>query len=172
MRSSVESFIVSAVVSAVQHYCQCDFQNMYVSGPELLCDEQESNWVVLTANVTNYGEHSAQQLIGHIHDWVTQGATATSGLAVIMFDPNCPVTIPPGAVASCPVASPTACLEPTASSSLPTDSQIISVPFMIAMTAVITMLFTAIAIISIVLVVACVLRKHSRYDCTYIVPFL
>ena len=163
VRSSVELFIVEAVVSGVQKYCQCDLQSVYLSGTELLCDEQEPNWVLLAADIIEYGEHSTQELVGYIQDWVTQGATSESGgLAVITFDKNCPVGVHPGATASCLVSSPTiTCIEPTVSNSPPslTDSGSVCIPFLI----VIAMSTTVTAIITIlVCVVSCLLRRHLR----------
>ena len=163
MQVSVELFIIEAVVSAVQTYCQCDLQVAYVSQRELLCDEQEPNWVLLAADIVAYGEHSSLELVGYIQDWVTQGATSSSGgLAVIMFDRSCPAGIDPGAAASCPVSSPiVTCAEPTISSSLPSlmDSKLGGIPFLI----IVALLATVIAMVAIIVCVAgCLLQRRSR----------
>ena len=93
IESSVDSFIQMEVAQVVRDSCQCDFQESFISQGVFFCDEQEPTQIVYRANITSYGDYSADQLLDFIEEWVNQGATITSGVAIVTFDSDCPVRI-------------------------------------------------------------------------------
>ena len=89
---SIDFLIRKGVTQVVRDGCQCDFDKSFISQGVLLCDQQQPNQFVYRANITSYGDYSANQLVGYIEDWVKQGATIAS-VVTVTFDPNCPVRI-------------------------------------------------------------------------------
>ena len=91
--SSIDSLIQMEVTQVIRERCQCDFQESFIGQAMLLCDQQQPTQVLYRANITSYGSYSANQLVGYIEDWVKQGATFTTGVFIVTFDPDCPVRI-------------------------------------------------------------------------------
>ena len=77
----------------IRDRCQCDFQDTFVSQAVLLCQREEPSQVVYRSIIIRYGTFSANQLVGYIEEWVTQGAAVINGVPMATFDPNCTVRI-------------------------------------------------------------------------------
>ena len=135
------------MTQVVNDACQCDFQKSYISPAVLLCDQEEPTRIVYRARIASYGNHSANQLVGYIEDWVKEGATITTGVSLVMFDSDCPVRI--GDVSD-PVCTPT--LSPSA----PLTVVVIATCVIVAAIAVLV----TIAVIIIILV--CLIKQKNK----------
>ena len=90
---SIKSFIRSAVVDIVIDYCDCGFLDSFISQEMLFCDAQNPTQAVYRAQVFNFGSISSIQIVSWIEYWVLNGASVTSGLVLVTFDPTCPVPL-------------------------------------------------------------------------------
>ena len=91
--NSIKSFIRSAVVDTIQDYCECGFLDSFITNETLFCDSQNPTQVVYRAKLFNFGSISSTQIVSWIEDWVLNGASVTSGLVLVTFDPTCPVPL-------------------------------------------------------------------------------
>ena len=91
--NSIKSFIRSVVVDTVTDYCDCGFLDSFITNETLLCDTQNPTQAVYRAQVFNFGSISSTQIVSWIEDWVLNGASVTSGLVLVTFDPTCPVPL-------------------------------------------------------------------------------
>ena len=91
--NSIKSFIRSVVVDTVKDYCDCGFLDSFITNEILLCDTQNPTQAVYRAQVFNFGSISSTQIVSWIEDWVLNGASVTSGLVLVTFDPTCPVPL-------------------------------------------------------------------------------
>ena len=91
--NSIKSFIRSAVVDTIQDYCKCGFLDSFITNETLFCDIQNPTRVVYRAQVFNFGSISSTQIVSWIEAWVLNGASVTSGLVLVTFDPTCPVPL-------------------------------------------------------------------------------
>ena len=91
--NSIKSFIRSAVVDTIQDYCKCGFLDSFITNETLFCDIQSPTQIVYRAQVFNFGSISSTQIVSWIENWVLNGASVTSGLVLVTFDPTCPVTL-------------------------------------------------------------------------------
>ena len=153
--SSIDSLIRMEVAQVIRGSCQCDFQESFISQAVLLCDQQEPTQIVYRANITSYGSYSANQLVGYIEDWVKQGATVTSGVAIVTFDPDCPVRIndisdPVCAQTLTSTASPTP--TPCASNTLAAIAASVSV----------VVIIVAVTTVVIIILIICLLNQRKK----------
>ena len=91
--NSIKSFIRSAVVDTIRDYCECGFLDSFITNETLFCDIQNPIQAVYRAQVFNFGSISSTQIVSWIEDWVLNGASVTSGLVLVTFDPTCPVPL-------------------------------------------------------------------------------
>jgi len=63
------------------------------SGEILLCDYTTPTIAIYRTYITGISPYSSDQLVTIIDKWVANGANTTSGVALIVFDPTCPVAI-------------------------------------------------------------------------------
>ena len=162
-QSSINSLIRMEVAQVVRDYCQCDFQESFISQGVLFCDEQEPTQIVYRANITSYESYSANQLVGYIEDWVIQGATITTGVFVVVFDPDCPVRISD-------VNDPSVCAQTSTSASIPTSTSPVtptstpSAPNTLAVVGAsvsVVVLIFAVATVVIIILIIIILRKKK-----------
>ena len=147
------------VAQVIRERCQCDFQESFISQAVLLCDQQQPTQIVYRANITSYGNYSADQLVGYIEDWVKQGATFTTGVLVVMFDPDCPVRIndiSDPVCATIPTSTSVYVVTPTPTQSTP------DILVVIAASASVVVLIVAAAIIVIVILIFYLLKRKKK----------
>ena len=81
------------MVDTIQDYCECGFLDSFITNETLFCDTQYPTQVVYRAKLFNFGSISSTQIVSCIEDWVLNGASVTSGLVLVTFDPTCPVPL-------------------------------------------------------------------------------
>ena len=156
MQASTESFVDSLirmeVAQVIRDRCQCDFQESFISQAVLLCDQQQPTQIVYRANVISYKSYSADQLVGYIEEWVKQGATITSGVVIVTFDPDCPVRINDISDPACDQPSTSATPTPSAPNTLAVVAASVSVAVIVV----------AVTIIFIIILVICLLNRKKK----------
>ena len=150
--SSVDSLIRMEVAQVIRDRCQCDFQESFISQAVLLCDQQQPTQIVYRANITSYKNYSADQLVGYIEDWAKQGATIFTGLAVVTFDPNCPVRINDISDPVCAQLSTSATPTPSAPNTLAVIAASVSAVVIVA----------AITIAVVIILIICLLKRKKK----------
>ena len=162
-KSSIDSLIRVEVAKVVRDSCQCDFQKSFISQAVLLCDQQQPTQTVYRASITSYGNYSANHLLDYIEVWVKQGATITSGVVIVTFDPDCPVKIND-------VSDPV-CAQPSTSVVIPMSTSVVtptltpSAPNTLAVIAAsltVVVIIVAVTTAVIIILIICVLKQKKK----------
>lgn len=148
---STKSLIRTNVASAIAQRCSCTFQEVYISGDDIICDDRYTNDIFYRANITSYGSLGTTQLTNHISNWITTSPVLTSPSYSIRIDSSCPVTYSSS-------DDPLCGLEETPS---PTDSggSIVVIIVAIAVPLIVTLL---IVIVVIIVIITCCIKNGTK----------
>ena len=149
------------VTQVIRDGCQCDFQESFISQAVLLCDQQQPTQIVYRANITSFGNYSANHLLEFIEEWVSQGATIVIDVAIVTFDPDCPVRI---SGINDPVCSQTA-IVPTSTSVVVTPTLTSGAPSTLALIAAsvpVAVTIVAVTAVVIIILILCILNRKKQ----------
>lgn len=91
-KESITLFFQRTLHDVITKYCTCTVHVIFF-GEILSCDNTTPTNAIYRGNITGISPYSSDQLITIIEKWISSGANATSGVALIAFDPTCPVAI-------------------------------------------------------------------------------
>lgn len=103
-RETIKALIRSEITGVIAQNCSCGFEEVYISGEELLCIVQYPDDIFYRANITSYGLFNSSGFLGVIRNWISGSPSINIANSTVAFDPTCPVDYDSNEVTPCDIS--------------------------------------------------------------------